>query len=232
MLGAAILTVGAAACGGASGAGTVATPAPTAAGSTGPAPTSDGGSAAGSSTATATHASDAPAGQPTPADPPPPGGVFDPVIALVVERLDTADTVAAAKWITHQPVSDPAREAVVLSAATARAAEVGANADYVTAVFTDQITANKQAQQQTLDEWAAGNGTPPTEAPDLATQVRPALDRITHDLVPALAAVQDYRDDTGCAKILADDVAAATPPASAAGRAALAVAVAHLCDPA
>lgn len=226
-LGSAMITVGAAGCGSSPVAVPTVVPAvsPTTSGS--------GIGTAGSGTGTATDeahtASVAPVGQPTPADVPS-DGAFDGVLALMVQRLDTADTVAAAKWVTQQPVTDPAREAAVLAAATMRAEQVGADVDYVTAVFGDQIAANKQAQQQILDGWTAGTGTPPTTAPDLATEVRPVLDRITTDLVPALAAVQDYRDDPGCAKFLADDVASITPPSSAAGRAALPTAVAHLCD--
>ncbi len=218
VLGAMVVATGSAGCGGGSGLGVTSDPS---AGGASPAP---GGPTSSPPAPTAVTA-----GQPTPADVPP-EGAFDPVLALMVQRLDTADTVAAAKWVTRQPVTDPTRDAAVLAAATTRAEEIGADVEYVTAVFGDQITASKQAQQQILDGWTAGVGTPPTTAPDLATQVRPVLDRITTDLVPALAAVQDYRDDPGCAKFLADDVASVPPPASSAGRAALPTAVAHLCD--
>ncbi|MFB2583497.1 gamma subclass chorismate mutase AroQ [Herbiconiux liukaitaii] len=159
-----------------------------------------------------------------------PDDAFTAVLALVVERLDTGDTVAASKFFSGQPVTDEAREAAVLDAAAARASEVGADAGYVAAVFADQITASKQIQQQLLDEWAAGSATPPASAPDLATEVRPILDRITAELVPALGEVQEYRDDPGCAEALAAGIAAATPPASAVGQAALPAATASLCD--
>ncbi|MFB2582984.1 gamma subclass chorismate mutase AroQ [Herbiconiux sp. P15] len=159
-----------------------------------------------------------------------PDDAFAAVLALVVERLDTGDTVAASKFFSGQPVTDEAREAAVLDAAAVRASEVGADAGYVAAVFADQITASKQIQQQLLDEWAAGSATPPASAPDLATEVRPILDRITAELVPALGEVQEYRDDPGCAEALAAGIAAATPPASAAGQAALPAATASLCD--
>lgn len=224
MIGLVLLTAALAGCG--SGATAVGAPAQTTAQMTG----SDAVTAPQSSPADGTPGAP-PVLQPTPADPPPPGGAFDPVLDLIVERINTGDTVAAAKWISKQPVTDAAREAAVITAATDLAEQTGADVSYVTTVFTDQITANKQVQQQWLDEWAAGTGTTPTVAPDLATQVRPELDRITAQLVPALAAVQDYRDDPQCAKILRDDIRATTGPASAAGQAALPVAVAHLCDP-
>ncbi len=187
-----------------------------------------------------------------------PGGAFDPVLALIVQRLATGDAVAAAKHFSGQPVTDAAREKAVLDAAAARAAEIGADQAYVAAVFADQISASKQIQQSLLDAWASGAAAPPTTAPDLATQVRPVLDAITQDLVPALAAVERYRTDPGCASAVAEaasaaataadsatsgttttttttaSVAAAAPPgaasvASPTALAALTAATAHLC---
>jgi chorismate mutase len=160
-----------------------------------------------------------------------PSGTFDATIALIVERLDTGDDVAASKWFSGAPVVDAAREKAVLDAAAARAAEVGADPSYVAAVFTDQITASKEIQQALLDSWHAGRAAPPASAPDLATQVRPVLDRITTDLVPALGTVAVYRDAAGCGAALNAGLVAATPPTSAEARAALATATAHLCTP-
>ncbi len=159
---------------------------------------------------------------------------FDAVLALVLERLSTGDAVAASKLFSGQPVTDEAREKAVLDAAAARASEVGADAGYVSLVFTDQIAASKQVQQSLLDAWASGAQPAPATAPDLATEVRPILDRITSELVPALGAVELYRSDPGCAAVL--DQAAHTAAAGAASSMsssaidALPTAIAHLCD--
>ncbi|ARJ06527.1 hypothetical protein GCM10010988_17920 [Cnuibacter physcomitrellae] len=184
-----------------------------------------------SETATASATATAPTGS-SPASAVP-GGTFDAAVGLIVERLDTAPQVAASKLFTGQPVTDPAREQVVLDAAAAAAQQAGADTDYVQAVFADQIAASKLVQQSLLDQWAAGSAPAPTTAPDLATEVRPVLDRITAELVPALAAVQQYRSDPGCA----DAVAASTASASAAApvsvpevAAALPTATARLCS--
>lgn len=162
-----------------------------------------------------------------------PTGAFDTVVALLVERLGTAPQVAASKHFSGQPVTDPAREQVVLDAAAAAAQQAGADADYVNAVFSDQIAASKLVQQSLLDQWAAGTAPAPTSAPDLATEVRPILDRITTELVPALAAVQQYRADPGCADAVAAStasVSASAPAATPEVAAALPTATAHLCD--
>ncbi|MCS5495663.1 gamma subclass chorismate mutase AroQ [Cnuibacter physcomitrellae] len=162
-----------------------------------------------------------------------PGGTFDAVVGLIVERLDTAPQVAASKLFTGQPVTDPAREQVVLDAAAAAAQLAGADTDYVQAVFADQIGASKLVQQSLLDQWAAGSAPAPTTAPDLATEVRPVLDRITAELVPALAAVQQYRSDPGCGGAVAASTASATAAAPVSVpevAAALPTATAHLCS--
>lgn len=166
-----------------------------------------------------------------------PVGAFDAVLALVLERLSTGDAVAASKRFSGQPVTDEAREKAVLDAAAARAAEVGADADYVALVFADQITASKQVQQSLLDAWASGELTAPASAPDLATEVRPILDRITNDLVPALGALEVDRSAPGCAAELEAAAKAATAtaagsasPPSTAALDALPTAIAHLCD--
>ncbi|MBM9465928.1 gamma subclass chorismate mutase AroQ [Nakamurella leprariae] len=156
-------------------------------------------------------------------------GAADAVIALVIERLETAPQVAASKLFSGQPVTDAVREQVVIDAAASAATDAGADVAYVTAVFADQITASKEVQQALLDGWAAEPSAAPTTAPDLATEVRPVLDRITTELVPALATLQAFRDDAGCAAAV-DDAQTATPAMSAEVAAALPTAVASLCD--
>jgi chorismate mutase len=148
---------------------------------------------------------------PSPATTSPPGevpaDVFDPVVALVVERLEVAPEVAASKHFSGQPVTDEAREQVVLDSAAEAATASGTDADYVTAVFADQIAASKQVQEALLAEWAAGGPGVPETAPDLAVEVRPVLDRITVELVPALAEVEPYGALPGCAEALDEALA-------------------------
>lgn len=161
-----------------------------------------------------------------------PQGAFDEVLGLVVERLATGDSVAASKYFSGQPVTDEAREKAVLDAAAARADEVAASPEYIALVFTDQISASKEVQQALLDSWASGAAPAPATAPDLATEVRPILDRITQGLVPALGAVEQYRSDPGCAAAVETSVATASAAttASATALAALPTAIVHLCD--
>ncbi|OUD01261.1 chorismate mutase [Streptomyces swartbergensis] len=117
------------------------------------------------------------------------------VTELLAQRLLLADKVAAAKYGTDTPIDDPKREAQILDDVRSRAAGLGLDPDAVAAVFRDQIDANKLVQRGLYARWDANPGERPTERPDLAKEVRPALDRITTQLLAAL-------DDTERARTL------------------------------
>ncbi|MBF4563320.1 gamma subclass chorismate mutase AroQ [Microbacterium sp. VKM Ac-2870] len=122
---------------------------------------------------------------------------LDAVGTLLVERLQLADTVAQAKWIKGTPVSDPAREKVVIDAAVAQASRDGVDPDLVRRVMTDQISASKVVQRGLLTHWAHNPSEAPTAAPDLTT-VRTRLDEIDAALVDALGAAQPTAADPTC----------------------------------
>lgn len=117
---------------------------------------------------------------------------------LFAERLLLADKVAAAKYGTESPIDDPARERQILDDVAARAAGLGLDPDSVTAVFRDQIEANKLVQRGLYARWDAHPDERPTERPDLAKEVRPALDLITTRLLAALQETAPVRADASC----------------------------------
>lgn len=125
-------------------------------------------------------------------------GPFDALVTVAYERLATADTVAASKWSSRGAVEDPAREQVVLDAASAGATQRGLDPALVTAVFRDQIQASKVVQYGLLEDWTADPAHAPATAPDLAT-IRPVLDGVTPQLLDALAATAAARRDGTCA---------------------------------
>jgi chorismate mutase len=130
----------------------------------------------------------------------PDGSGLARLVDLAAQRLTTADTVAAAKWASGGSISDPAREKVVLDAASAGSAQRGLDVHdsaEVAQVFRDQIEANKAVQYGLFSDWSADPVHVPAEAPDLA-QVRPVLDGITGQLLDALAAFRAVRSDPGC----------------------------------
>lgn len=117
---------------------------------------------------------------------------------LFAQRLLLADKVAAAKYGTDTPIDDPAREEQILTDVRARAAGLGLDPDGVAAVFRDQIEANKLVQRGLHARWNANPGERPTERPDLAKEVRPALDRITTGLLAALRETERARAVPSC----------------------------------
>jgi chorismate mutase len=123
------------------------------------------------------------------------------LVKLSIQRLRAADTVAAAKWGRGGTIADPAREKVVLDAASAGAAQRGLDPRESTSVFHDQIEASKVVQDGLLAEWSAEPARAPTAAPDLG-QVRQLLDRITGELLDALAATRPMRASAHCATAL------------------------------
>ncbi|WDV49981.1 chorismate mutase [Streptomyces coeruleorubidus] len=126
-----------------------------------------------------------------------------PVTELLAQRLLLADKVAAAKYGTDTPIDDPEREARILDDVRARAVGLGLDPDAVAAVFQDQIEANKLVQRGLYARWDANPGERPTERPDLAKEVRPALDRITTQLLAALDDTERDRALPSCGPRLA-----------------------------
>ncbi|MDQ0952375.1 chorismate mutase [Streptomyces phaeochromogenes] len=157
--------------------------------------------AAAAVSGTASAAAHAPAATPVPksatATAAPSSGL-GALTELFAERLLLADKVAAAKYGTEMPIDDPVRERQILDDVAARAAGLGLDPDSVTAVLRDQIEANKLVQRGLYARWDAHPDERPTERPDLAKEVRPALDLITTRLLAALRETVPVRADASC----------------------------------
>ena len=54
-----------------------------------------------------------------------PSSALDDLVDAAAQRLQTADAVAASKWLTGGPITDPARVQQVLAAVTADAQAAG-----------------------------------------------------------------------------------------------------------
>ena len=96
--------------------------------------------------------------------------------------------VAAYKWLYHRPVEDLEREAKILAATVERATVLGLNRDWVTEVVVAQMTAAKHIQSRWFTEWARTIG--PTEAPDLAIDLRPKISALTDVLIQHLLIIK------------------------------------------
>lgn len=124
-------------------------------------------------------------------------GALDTLAGLSAARLRLADLVAASKWYNGQPIEDAARERAVLQRAAADAAAKGLDAGWAERVFAGQIAANKAVQAGLHAQWREA-GEAPARQPDLAQEVRPAIDELNGRLLAALPEVAALRRQADC----------------------------------
>lgn len=119
------------------------------------------------------------------------------LVDAAVQRLEVADPIAASKWLTGGPLTDPPRVQQVLDAVSADAQSVGVATDYVRTVFTDQINATEAIEYSRFADWKFGNSAAPTAAPDLAAS-RSLIDGLNRTMVDQIAARWALLNSPGC----------------------------------
>jgi chorismate mutase len=108
------------------------------------------------------------------------------LVDAAAQRLQTADPVAASKWLTGGAITDPARVQQVLTNVGQQAESVGVPADYVTTAFTDQINATEAIEYNRFSWWKFDPTAAPSAAPDLATS-RAEIDALNQLMVSEMA---------------------------------------------
>ena len=112
------------------------------------------------------------------------------------------DEVAAIKREHQLPIVDAKREAELLAAMEKKGVTAGLPAKSVRGFFTGQMDAAKECQQRFWLHMA----TPKSHAkglPDLATEVRPALDKIGEQMIAALVQARTQKLDPQTAQAIA-----------------------------
>ncbi|KMZ13855.1 Periplasmic chorismate mutase I precursor [Candidatus Burkholderia humilis] len=115
---------------------------------------------------------------------------FTNLIALVSQRLALAEPVARYKWARHEPVTDEPREAALLKQVENKAKAAQVDPDFAHQFFRDQIDASKDVQNALFSNWRVLKAAPESAPPDLASETRPKLDRLTQQLIAALSRVE------------------------------------------
>jgi len=110
-----------------------------------------------------------------------------PLLDLIDARLAVMADVARYKWNTGGSIEDPARERDLLAALTRQGESQGVPAQRTAMFFEAQFAAARQLQQDLFVLWRSQKRERLPPAPDLARQIRPALDAISADMVRALA---------------------------------------------
>lgn len=111
--------------------------------------------------------------------------LIDHVIELMDRRLALMPEVAAVKFSRQQPIADPAREQVVLEQSVADAQAMNLEGEAARAFFSVQIRLARAVQEHRFERWRAG-AEPLPVARDLVTVLRPELDKIGRELLPAV----------------------------------------------
>ncbi len=120
---------------------------------------------------------------------------LEPLRQAIDERLLLAPAVARAKWNAGTPIEDLQREALVIQGAVKQGSELGLSADWIEEVFRAQIDASKTVQRELFARWTAQHAGKFDDAPDLARTIRPELDRLTAQLLQAMASNQTVLKD-------------------------------------
>lgn len=107
------------------------------------------------------------------------------VLALMDERLDLMESVAAWKRAHGLPVVDPVRERTILEATVARAQLLGVAGDASRELFALQIRLAREVQQAYIDQWTAA-GVDAKPARDLNSELRPELDALGERMLRAI----------------------------------------------
>ncbi len=123
------------------------------------------------------------------------------LVDAAAQRLQTADPVAASKWLTGGPITDPARVRQVLADVAVAAESAGVPTMFVTSVFTDQINATEAIQYSRFAGWKLDPATAPTAAPDLAAS-RALIDDLNREMVAEIAGSWPVLTGPGCVDAL------------------------------
>jgi cyclohexadienyl dehydratase len=117
----------------------------------------------------------------------------DRLLDLIEHRAALMDDVARDKFRRGAAITDPAREAALLDAATATAAEAGLEAAGARAFVAAQMAVSRSIQASRFETWAR-TGTP-DPGPDLVRALRPAIGATTTVLLEVLPRVLPLLDD-------------------------------------
>jgi chorismate mutase-like protein len=122
---------------------------------------------------------------------------------LIGARLSIMQEVAKYKWNKNAPIEDPDREQKLLDSVGKQAQAGGLQPEWAQHFFRLQIEAAKLAQYQLFQDWRRTQHPAFSDAPDLATVVRPRLDALTPLLLKSL---KSHWKDIAAGSMSMDDV--------------------------
>jgi chorismate mutase len=108
---------------------------------------------------------------------------LDPLITMMIQRLQLSREVAWYKCRAGIPVADPAREARMLADLKSTGSHDGLSPEEVKRLFLPQIAASRRYQEELVAGWRSGIDVPRIKPLDLATEIRPRLDKLNREML-------------------------------------------------
>ena len=127
------------------------------------------------------------------------------LVDTAAQRLQTADPVAAFKWVKGGPIDDPPRSRQVVDSVGIDATKQGIDAQPVRTIFTDQVHATEGIEYTRFGQWKLDPAAAPTTAPDLSAS-RTAIDGFNHQMVTEMALHWDSLRSPACGQLRDDAV--------------------------
>jgi len=116
-------------------------------------------------------------------------GRLQPLVTLMIQRLQLSREVAWSKCRAGIPVADPVREARMLTELKLAGAEYGLSSSEVVRLFLPQIAASRRYQEELIAGWRTGIDVPKIAPLDLKADIRPRLDKVNREMLRQWATV-------------------------------------------
>lgn len=120
---------------------------------------------------------------------------LNPLVTLMIQRLQLSREVAWSKCRAGIPVADPAREARMLTELKTAGSQEGITSEDVSRLFLPQIAASRRYQQELIAGWRSGIEVPKLKQLDLASEIRPRLDKVNQEMLRQWSVVCHTRLD-------------------------------------
>lgn len=101
----------------------------------------------------------------------------------MIQRLQLSREVAWSKCRSGMPVADAAREAHMLTELKVEGKAAGLSAAEVVRLFLPQIAASRRYQEELIAGWCSGIDVPKIAPLDLASEIRPRLDKLNREML-------------------------------------------------
>lgn len=108
---------------------------------------------------------------------------LNPLVTLMIQRLQLSREVAWSKCRAGTPVADPAREARMLADLKSMGAQSALSPTVVSRLFLPQIAASRRYQEELIAGWRSGIDVPKIKPLDLASEIRPRLDKVDREML-------------------------------------------------